>query len=120
MAQVKCTHVDKEQYGYCPECYKVYQYAWDLHDASVRDCPDCQAVERAHVEYVQQHDTIDPSQPWGQHIKLTCKNHPDMTWHTKNISYIGARSIFYTGEWGTECDCPASDLVVVPVSAKAA
>jgi hypothetical protein len=54
---------------------------------------------------------IDPAQPWGQHIDLTCRNHTDLRWSTKNIDYIGARSIFYHGH-GPECDCPASDLVV--------
>ena len=48
------------------------------------------------------------------HIMLTCKNHPEKRWSTKNIQYIGARSIFYdlrgTGEGGPECDCPLSAL----------
>ena len=32
---------------------------------------------------------------YGQHIALTCKNHPDLRWSTKNIEYIGARHIFF-------------------------
>ena len=49
---------------------------------------------------------------YGQHIALTCKNHPDLRWSTKNIEYIGARHIFFLGK-GMECDCPARDLHVV-------
>ena len=47
--------------------------------------------------------------PYGQHILLTCSNHPNKKWNTKNISHIGARSIFYKGTFdpsmGQECDC---------------
>lgn len=55
---------------------------------------------------------IDPAQPWGQHIELTCKNHPDLRWSTKNIDYIGARSIFYSTWKIEECACSARDLIV--------
>lgn len=49
---------------------------------------------------------------YGKHITLTCKNHPTLTWSTKNIDYIGARNIF--AQDGT-CDCSARALVpVVP------
>lgn len=34
------------------------------------------------------------------HINLICRNHPKLHWHTKNISHIGARSIFFSGEDG--------------------
>ncbi len=51
---------------------------------------------------------------YGEHIPLTCKNHPDLRWSTKNILHIGARTIFYDHEMTEpECDCPLSDLVVV-------
>lgn len=50
-----------------------------------------------------------------EHIVLTCKNHPNLTWSTKNIAPIGARSIFYNlyskPEMGPECECPLSALV---------
>ena len=49
---------------------------------------------------------------YGQHIALTCKNHPDLRWSTKNIDYIGARHIFFLSK-GMECDCPVRDLHVV-------
>lgn len=45
---------------------------------------------------------IVDSAPYGQHIPLTCENHPELRWHTKNISPIGARSIFFAGT--TEVD----------------
>ena len=61
---------------------------------------------------------IDPDQPWGQHIDLRCRNHPELRWHTKNIDFIGARTIFFRGfeEGLAECPCPLRDLEVVPVA----
>lgn len=56
---------------------------------------------------------ITKKAPYGRHIALTCKNHPDKRWSTKNIGHIGARTIFYDSQ-GEECSCPASDLRVVP------
>lgn len=51
---------------------------------------------------------------YGAHIKLTCANHPNLRWSTKNIDFIGARSIFYlTWQDAAECDCPASMLTPV-------
>jgi hypothetical protein len=35
---------------------------------------------------------------YTDHVTLVCKNHPAKHWHTKNIDYIGARSIFFSGE----------------------
>lgn len=46
---------------------------------------------------------------YAQHIELRCKNHPELRWHTKNISPIGCRTVFYDGP-GVECRCPLSDL----------
>lgn len=50
----------------------------------------------------------------GEHIPLTCINHPTKLWTTKNIQHIGARRIFYNLSnvqgMGPECDCPASCL----------
>jgi len=47
--------------------------------------------------------------PPGQHISLTCKNHLNKRWSTKNLGYIGARSIFYNltsdPDMGPECEC---------------
>lgn len=58
---------------------------------------------------------IDPTQARQSHVFLTCKNHPELRWFTKNIDCIGARSIFYSSwELGVECSCPISDLVVIP------
>lgn len=51
---------------------------------------------------------------YGQQIALTCVNHPDKRWSTKNISPIGCRRIFWNlfneGGMGQECDCELSDL----------
>ena len=62
-------------------------------------------------------DRIDDRYKWGQHIPLTCVNHPDLRWSTKNIGYIGARSIFYTSwQVAPECACKGSDLRPLPHS----
>ena len=59
-------------------------------------------------------DRITPQFPWGQHIELYCINHPEKRWSTKNISCIGARSIFYNlhdlSDMGPECYCSCRDL----------
>jgi hypothetical protein len=51
------------------------------------------------------------------HIPLTCRNHPELRWSTKNIDFIGARTIFYNldndPKMGRECDCPIADLIPV-------
>jgi hypothetical protein len=68
--------------------------------------------------YAAKNDRIVPWAPYGQHISLRCKQHPDLRWSTKNIQYIGARSIFYDlmGESNQpECRCSGRDLEpVVP------
>jgi hypothetical protein len=78
-------------------------------------CVDCQAAEQNAANRIQRNHTIDPDQPYGQHIMLTCRNHRELRWNTKNIDFIGARSIFFaSGRTGAiECDCSARDLEVV-------
>ena len=79
-----------------------------------------------------------------RHRILTCKNHPNLRWSTKDVAwtngdgYNGTRSLFFTGvpsgegmyqdgsglnttlidpatgEIVAECDCLASDLVLAP------
>lgn len=63
-------------------------------------------------KYAQINSRIVPWAPYGQHIGLTCKNHPELSWSTKNISYIGARSIFYDYKGHGECGCSGHDLEV--------
>jgi len=53
------------------------------------------------------------TEEYGEHILLTCKNHPTLRWHTKNIDHIGARTIFFEQESGNECDCAIRDLTPV-------
>lgn len=53
---------------------------------------------------------------YGRHIALRCKNHPHLRWSTKNIAPIGARSIFFSGNFGEECDCSGDLLEVVPAA----
>ena len=63
--------------------------------------------------YNRLNHTITTTRPYGEHITLTCLHHTNLRWHTKNIDYIGARTIFF--DWattgGVECSCPTSDLV---------
>jgi hypothetical protein len=82
-------------------------------------CVNCQSAKRSAEERIQREHTIDSGQPYGVHIRLTCRNHPHLRWSTKNIDYIGARSIFYTGRDIVECSCPVSDLIVVKENSNA-
>lgn len=64
-------------------------------------------------------DRITKKAPYGVQIELRCKCHPEKRWSTKNISHIGARTIFYNLNWvpemDEECNCPASLLEVMPI-----
>lgn len=40
---------------------------------------------------------IVDSAVYGEHIPLTCDNHPHLRWYTKNIAPIGTRGIFFAG-----------------------
>ena len=59
-------------------------------------------------------DRICKKHKRGQHIALACKNHPHLRWSTKNISNIGARTIFYSlmpdDPKESECPCSAGEL----------
>jgi hypothetical protein len=83
----------------------------------VDQCPACILANELEAARVQRECTIDPDQPYGEHIALTCRNHPELTWTTKNIDFIGARSIFFasgrTAPYPDECSCSARDLIVV-------
>lgn len=62
-----------------------------------------------------QHDNrITLRAEYGQQIALTCVNHPDKRWSTKNIAPIGCRTIFYNlhavPDMGPECNCSIRDL----------
>ena len=62
------------------------------------ECASCREAIRENADRIQKNNTIDPNQPYGQHISLTCKNHPSKRWHTKNIDFVGARTIFFSGD----------------------
>lgn len=68
------------------------------------ECADCQKAEQDQKDFIQKHYTIDPDQPYGQHIAITCELHPNAFWHTKNIDFIGARTIFPTKS-SDNCTC---------------
>lgn len=116
----KYENVDREIHNYnCPQdkalglmCHKHFEdrnaMRWET-----AECIDCAKANQENAERIQRTETIDPSQPYGQHIALTCKNHPDLRWSTKNIGFLGARSIFYFSEDKPECACDFSTLMVV-------
>jgi len=59
---------------------------------------------------------LTSNHPYGEHIDLTCRNHPNLKWSTKNIAPIGCRGIFFDLRRECkepECDCKLSDLIVV-------
>ena len=62
-------------------------------------------------------ERIVDTKVYGEHVALTCRNHPDLRWSTKNISPIGSRSLFYNlfakSGMGPECKCSTNDLVPV-------
>src|SRR6478736_7999491 len=103
---------NKNEHGHwCRECQARSRVLHDRLREREAMCPECNAARAADAARTQAEDTIDPSQPWGEHILLTCLNHPELRWTTKNISYIGARSIFYQTIGRPECPCSARDLV---------
>lgn len=84
---------------------------WEQREEEEANCDNCQSAKAAARDRIQREHTIDPSRPYGQHIGLICTV-CQATFSTKNIDYIGARSIF-----PTYADCPHSinDLEVKPV-----
>lgn len=63
-------------------------------------------------------DRITTKAERGAQIRLTCRNHTDLRWSTKNIAPIGCRTIFYNlmvdqpaGIAALECSCSARELV---------
>ncbi|OGR85639.1 MAG: hypothetical protein A2901_07790 [Elusimicrobia bacterium RIFCSPLOWO2_01_FULL_54_10] len=62
-------------------------------------------------------DTICATHSRGDHIDLTCKNHPELRWSTKNIGTIGDRNIFFSRNLIVagivECECPIGELIHV-------
>jgi hypothetical protein len=71
---------------------------------------DMTTEDRGHEAY---DDRIDKTVDRTVKVALQCLNHPDLRWHTKNISHIGARTIFYDHAQGKECPCSIADLVLV-------
>jgi hypothetical protein len=61
--------------------------------------------EKALERLARNQDKIVPWAEYGRHIQLKCKLHPEFQFNTKNLDYIGARTIF-----GSGCDCSISLL----------
>jgi hypothetical protein len=63
-----------------------------------------------------------------RHVKLTCRNHPELRWTCKSIAYSpghgynGSRNIFFHGYRESmpantplvECNCGGKDLTLAP------
>lgn len=90
--------------------FEKHQGTWEEKEASSAICPDCLAARRQDADRIQRTQTIDPASEWGQHIPLKCRNHPEFSWHTKNIDFIGARSIFFNQWPQPECSCSIHEL----------
>jgi hypothetical protein len=85
-------------------------------------------------------DVLTNAVPMGQHVEVTCINHPNLRWSTKNVGpRIGSRSLFFMGSIDTvkrvkeqrlkpmaellmimqyshavkECSCPLTNLYLV-------
>ena len=103
----------------CPQdhaCGRMCHKHFDADDKrfwETLSCPDCLEANRKAAADIQANHTIDPSVPYGVHVVLTCVNHTELRWTTKNIDFIGARSIFYSTRDQAECDCPMSDLCLL-------
>ena len=116
--QPNCTHEDRVNSwngtDCCRPCYdqarRDDEAEWARFTAETDACPACDDARHRHFDHQQRTTTIDPSEAYGQHILILCRNHPDLRWHTKNIDYIGARSIFFVWAEKAECTCPAHDL----------
>ncbi len=69
-------------------------------------CAECQTQNAFARGKSQWEDTIDPFQAMGVHIEIFCSE-CGIGFHTKNISHIGARSVFRSPGQGREdevCD----------------
>lgn len=66
------------------------------------------------IAYAKWNERIVPWAEYGDHINVRCQNHLDCIYSTKNIEYIGARSIFHIQ--GIECpkECPRKFEPVIP------
>lgn len=53
---------------------------------------------------------INPAVKNKGFVTLKCANHPELKWHTKNISPLGCRHIY--SNQSRECDCPYTSLVL--------
>ena len=59
---------------------------------------------------------LSPLAEYGQHIQLSCKNHLQLRWSTKNIAPLGCRTIFFDVMGKSkepECDCEFETLIVL-------
>lgn len=65
------------------------------------------------MSLVDERECICPWHPYGEHITLRCKNHPEARFSTKNIAPIGARNIFNEKN---ACACPLSLYHTCPES----
>lgn len=78
--------------------------------------PTAEQNEAARKLRQQDDGRITELAEYGQHIALTCVNHPDLRWSTKNIAPIGCRAIFFNlhgvRDMLIECNCPLGDLRV--------
>lgn len=71
-----------------------YSGTFNTPTVATASCPLCDVEEE-----VIYHDRICPHHPYGEHITIVCDDCGEEG-HTKNIKYIGARSVYV----GCSCD----------------
>lgn len=95
--------------GYvCHTHFEMLRIDRERSEREQPDCQDCIQAKQDAKDRVQIENTIDPKQEYGKHIGLICMT-CGAAYNTKNIDYIGARTIF-----GADCGHPVSDLRVAP------
>jgi hypothetical protein len=71
--------------------------SWDEIHEEAKTCPGCIAARKKEADDRQQHETIRPDAPYGQHIAIRCTV-CGMEGTTKNILPLGCRTIFISCE----------------------
>lgn len=95
-----CSHLTGNKS--CMWCYSSHEDTMESLAKRHLRCEDCAAASRREQERIQRDCTINPDQEYGVHVFVGCSKHPDSVWSTKNIDYIGARSLF---PQGPVCGC---------------
>jgi hypothetical protein len=92
-------------------CHYHFETGFETARLEAPACAECQTADAFAHGKTQWERTIDPFQPHGRHIGLRCTV-CDTRYSTKNIDFIGARSVFPAPAVGS-CDHEFRHLEVV-------